>query len=167
MISLIAAVAHDRVIGHRNTMPWNLPADFQWFKDRTFGKQLIVGRKTFESIGKKPLPDRSHVILTRQEGYEVPKNCQCQVAHSIDHALQLVDQNGEIMVCGGAIVYEHFLPLAHRMYLTYIHHKFEGDVFFPEFSMSDWILINRTNHHEVDEFNQYPFSILTLEKAKG
>ncbi len=165
MISLIAAVAQNGVIGYRNAMPWNLPNDFRWFKEKTFGKQLIVGRKTFESIGKKPLPNRSHVILTTQRAYEIPSDCNCVLAHSIDQVLALTQENQETMVCGGGIVYQQFLPTADRMYLTYVHHDFEGDVFFPEFSPTQWSQINKRDYGP-DEENVYAYSIITFQKTK-
>jgi len=166
MISLIAAVAKNRVIGNKNAMPWDLPNDFRWLKEKTFGKQLVVGRKTFESIGKRPLPNRSHVILTTQRAYEIPSNCNCVLAHSVGQALALTQQNQEVMVCGGGIVYQQFLSMADRMYLTYIHHDFEGDVFFPEFSPTEWSQISRRDYNS-DEENAYAYSIITLEKTKG
>ena len=166
MISLIAAVAANGVIGNKNTMPWSLPNDFRWFKEKTFGKQLIVGRKTFDSIGRKPLPDRSHIILTTQRGYEVPSNCNCTLAHSLDQALVLVRESQEIMVCGGGIVYRQFIPIADRMYLTYIRQMFDGDVFFPDFSAAEWREVERGTYQS-DEENAYAYSIVTLEKTKS
>ena len=164
MISIIAALAQNGVIGKNNAMPWNLPGDFQWFLEKTFGKQLVVGRKTFESIEKKPLPDRTHVVLTTMHKYVVPADCT--LAHSIEDALKLMPYDQETMICGGAIVYRQFLPLADRMYLTHIHHSFEGDVFFPKFSFSKWREIAREESFP-DKENAYAFSIVTLEKRKS
>ena len=164
MISLIAAIAKNRVIGNKNAVPWNLPSDFRWFKEKTFGKQLIVGRKTFESIGKNPLPDRTHIIMTTRRDYEIPRNCS--LAHSMCHVQELMRPDQEVMVCGGGIVYQQFLPIADRMYLTYINHAFEGDVFFPEFPMAEWTQVERKNFQS-DEENAYAYTIVTLEKRKS
>ena len=164
MISLIAAVAQNGVIGNRNAMPWNLPTDFQWFKEKTLGKQLVLGRKTYESIGKKPLPNRTHIVLTSQRHYEVPKICT--LAHSIGHALSLMLHDQEVMVCGGGIVYRQFLPMAEKMYITRIRHPFKGDVFFPEVSMIEWKEIERKDF-PLNSTNAYAFSIITLVRREG
>lgn len=161
IISIIAAVAENRVIGNKNKLPWHLPADLAYFEEKTRGKTLIVGFKTFQSIGKKPLPGRKHIILYEDSGYKVPRGCF--IATSVDHALEMVKNNDEVMVCGGALVYKQFLPLAQRLYITYIHHTFEGDAYFPEFDMKDWKEVSREDH-QPDQKNQYPYSFVILER---
>ena len=141
-ISIIAAMAKNWVIGNKNSLPWHLPADFKYFKEKTTGKTIILGYNTFKSIGEKPLPSRKHIILSKED-IEIPNDCY--LAKSIDEALEIakgINNNeaafakgfGEprdVMVCGGAMVYKQFLPLADRLYLTYINQIFEGDTFFP------------------------------------
>jgi len=164
-ISIIAAIAENRVIGNKNKLPWHLPADFKYFKEKTLNKTIILGFNTFKSIGERPLPNRKHIILTNDLNYKVPENCF--LAKSIDEALEIAksQQVEELMVCGGAQVYKQFLPLADRMYLTYIHQDFEGNTFFPEFNRDDWQEINRENH-DPDEKNLYSYSFVVLERKK-
>ena len=154
-------MAENRVIGNKNKLPWHLPADFKWFKEKTLGKTVIMGLNTFKSIGEKPLPNRKHIILNKDNNYIVPQNCI--LATSIDQVLELVKNEEEVMVCGGASVYAQFLPLVQRLYLTYIHQNFEGDTFFPEFNMADWNEVSREDH-EPDEKNKYKYSFVVLER---
>ncbi len=178
---MISALAENRVIGNKNSLPWHLPADFKYFKEKTLNKTIILGLNTFKSIGEKPLPSRRHIILNKDANYKVPENCF--LATSIDQALKLsrslcdrgssmalpsgqkqrTIENCEIMVCGGASVYAQFLPLAQRLYLTYIHQTFEGDAFFPEFDMKDWIEVSRQDH-QPNEKNKYSYSFVVLER---
>src|SRR3989338_436288 len=144
MISMISAMAENRVIGNKNKMPWHLPADFKYFKEKTLNKTIVMGLNTFKSIGEKPLPKRKHIILTNDKNYKVPENCV--VALSIDEALKMIKQDEDVMICGGASIYKQFLPLANRLYLTYIHQNFEGDTFFPEFNMNEWQEESREDH---------------------
>ncbi len=178
IVSMIAAMAENRVIGNKNTLPWHLPADFKYFKERTLNKVIILGLNTFKSIGEKPLPNRKHVILNKDANYKVPENCF--LATSIDQALEiakkLAQETGqeEIMVCGGASVYTQFLPMAQRLYLTYIHQDFEGDTFFPEFNMAEWKEVSREDHEPDDPpspeaparqgKNKYKYSFVILER---
>jgi dihydrofolate reductase len=165
MISIIAAMDNDRVIGNNNSLPWNLPADMKRFKNLTAGKPIIMGSKTFESIGKA-LPDRDNIVLTDDENYKAPG---CKLAYSIEQAVSLAQQSPafqkhrEIMICGGASVYGQFLDRADRMYLTIIDHKFKGDAFFPEFDQSQW-QEKENIRHEPDENNRYHYSFLTLDR---
>lgn len=172
---MISALAENRVIGNKNTLPWHLPADFKYFKEKTLNKVIILGLNTFKSIGEKPLPSRKHIILSKDTNYNVPENCY--LATSIEQSLEIAkkltedeaafaDGSGaprEIMICGGASIYTQFLPLAQRLYLTYIHASFEGDTFFPEFDMADWKEVSREDH-EPDEKNKYKYSFVILEK---
>lgn len=163
MISMISALAENRVIGNKNALPWHLPADFKHFKEKTLGKTIILGLNTFKSIGEKPLPNRRHIILHTEANYKVPEGCF--LATSIDQALDIAKDDGEVMICGGASVYKQFLPLADRLYLTYIHQNFEGDTFFPEVRMQDWKEVSREDH-QPDEKNKYSYSFVVLEKKR-
>jgi len=159
MISLIAAMASNRVIGINNTLPWHLPADFKHFKAVTMGKPILMGRKTYESIGR-PLPGRTNIIITNNPSYTAEG---CHVVNSIEQALTLTNDDAEIMVIGGASFYQQTLPIAQRIYLTIIHHDFEGDAHFVEYDESIWREVER-NDFQPDEKNRYPYSFLTLEK---
>lgn len=177
MISIISAIAKNKVIGSKNGLPWHLPADFKYFKEKTAGKVLIMGLNTFKSIGEKPLPNRKHVILCDNPDYKVPgDNKDCFLVSSIEMALEVAKElsvkqgNDEIMICGGAFVYKQFLPLVDRLYLTYIHQDFEGDTYFPEFNMAEWKEISRQDF-EPDPSNasgqvknKWPYSFVVLDR---
>ena len=132
-ISLIAAVSRNGVIGHKGSIPWRLPADLKRFKQLTMGHPIVMGRKTFESLGK-PLPGWTNIIVTRQPDF---KACGALVARSLEEALRLCEGAEEVFVVGGASIYRQAIPLADRIYLTEIHQEFEGDTFFP-FDRSAW-----------------------------
>lgn len=142
-IALIAAMAANRVIGRDNQLPWHLPEDLQHFKRLTLGHHLIMGRKTFDSIGR-PLPGRTTIIVTRQLDYVPPAGCL--VAHSLENALALCAELPQVFVVGGAEVYRQALPLAHTLYLTEVDVVVEGDAFFPEFTTADWQETAREAH---------------------
>jgi dihydrofolate reductase len=133
-LSIIVAMANNRVIGLENQMPWHLSADLKRFKEITMGKPILMGRKTFESIGR-PLPGRTNIIISRNKAYS-PSGCQ--VFSSIEQALKAHKNATEIMVIGGSGIYKTLLPLTDRIYLTQINSTFEGDVFFPETKSSHW-----------------------------
>jgi len=158
-ISIIAAMSRNRVIGINNTLPWHLPADLKHFKSITMGKAIVMGRKTFESIGR-PLPGRTNIIITRNTGFQAEG---CTVVHSIEDALDLSVKQDEIMIIGGASFYEQILPRADRIYLTLIDEKFEGDALFPKYNQSDW---QETEHikHMPDEKNKYQYSFIVLNR---
>ena len=158
-LSIIAAMSANRVIGSHNDLPWSLPADWKRFKSLTMGHHLLMGRKTFESIGR-PLPGRTTVVITRQSSYSPT---EVLVAHSIEQALQLAAQDSEVFVAGGAQIYQQMLPLADRLSLTFIDKEFEGDTIFPNFEESDWKLIFKETR-EPDEKNAYHYSFLTYER---
>ena len=147
------------VIGQHNKLPWHLPADLKHFKRLTMGKPIVMGRKTFDSIGK-PLPGRTNIIVTRNPRFQVDN---CIVVHSIQEALDEVKTSNEIMVIGGASFYEQTFPLADRMYLTLIHHTFQGDAFFPRYEKDEWLEIERVDKSP-DENNPYPYSFIVLER---
>lgn len=159
VISIIAALAKNRVIGKDNKLPWNLPADLRRFKELTLGKPIIMGQRTFESIGKV-LPGRTNIVLTRDKSFLAPG---CILAYSIEEALKAAGDVEEVMVIGGANVFSQFLPLTNRMYLTLIDEDFEGDAFFPEFELSDWQETERIEN-QPDKENSYRYTFLTLER---
>lgn len=160
-ISLIVAMANNRVIGKANQLPWHLSADLKRFKAITLGKPVVMGRKTHESIGKA-LPDRKNIVLTTDLTYHAQ---DCQIAHSLDEVFTLLKNcSEEVMIIGGAKLYELFLPLAQRIYLTRVDVQVEGDAFFPLFDESDWVVVHQENH-SADARNDYPYSFLVLEKV--
>lgn len=158
-ISIIAALGQNNVIGKDNKLPWHLPADFKRFKQLTMGKPIILGSRTFESIGK-PLPGRINIILTRNNCSRRP---DVLFASSLEEAVALSQNHEELMICGGASVYKQFLPLATKMYLTLIHQAFQGNVFFPEYNKEEWQEVERIDN-EADDDNPYPYSFVVLTK---
>ncbi|MDW6001995.1 type 3 dihydrofolate reductase [Vibrio mangrovi] len=161
VISMIAAMASNRVIGKENQMPWHLPADFAWFKRCTLGKPIIMGRKTFESIGRA-LPGRQNIVITRNHDFHAEG---VDLADSFESALTLAAQAEEVMVIGGGSIYHTCLPMASRLYLTYIQAEIDGDTQFPEIG-PDW---NETYREEYvqDSKNAYDMSFVILEKNNG
>ena len=160
IISGIVAVSQNRVIGKDNQLPWRLPADLRHFKAITTGKPILMGRKTFESIGRA-LPNRCNVIITRDESFEAPG---CVVANSIEIAVSSVSYSDEIFVIGGAALFQQMLPMIKRLYLTLIHQLFDGDTLFPELDWSEWKEITREDY-QPDNQNHYAYSFITYEKV--
>lgn len=162
IISLIAAMGNGRVIGIENRLPWRLPADMKHFRVLTMGKPLLMGRKTFDSIGK-PLPGRTNIVVSRDPDFH-PEGVM--VARSIAEALSAENEAEEIMVIGGASFYAQLLPLAQRLYITEIHHDFPGDAFFPPWNPGEWHEIERDDH-AADGGDIYPYSFVILERCGG
>ena len=158
IISLIAAVDENQGLGKCNQLLCHLPADLKHFKQLTLGKPVIMGRKTFESIGK-PLPGRLNIVLSKQ----AMQIDGVTVVPSLHQALEMVHDKPEIMVIGGAGVFEQALPLAHRLYLTVIHHQFSADVFFPKIDMLAWRLLD-TSTLSHDEKNPYDMTFYHYER---
>jgi len=161
LISLIVAMGQNRVIGINNRLPWRLPAEMRYFRDTTMGKPIIMGRKTHESIGRA-LPGRQNIILTRSRTYE---SVGCTIVHSVQEALA-VAKGTEVMVIGGAQLYELFLPLADRIYLTQVETEFEGDSFFPRIDRGEWSEISRETF-EADGMNQYQYNVILFERNRN
>ncbi|MGW8178120.1 MAG: dihydrofolate reductase [bacterium] len=159
-LSIIAALASTRVIGLNNSLPWHLPADLCHFQRMTMGHYLLMGRKTFESFDGL-LAGRTIVVITRQADY---RHKGVYTVHSLPDAIKLAAKEEEVFIAGGAEIYSEALSLADRMYLTLIHHDFEGDTLFPEFEENDWKLTDRKDY-ESDDQNPYPFSFVTYEKV--
>lgn len=158
MISLIAALAVDRVIGMENAMPWNLPADLAWFKRNTLNKPVIMGRHTWESIGR-PLPGRKNIILSSQPGTDD----RVTWVKSVDEAIAACGDVPEIMVIGGGRVYEQFLPKAQKLYLTHIDAEVEGDTHFPDYEPDDWESVF-SEFHDADAQNSHSYCFEILER---
>lgn len=158
IISAIVAIAENHAIGKNNQLLWYLPNDLKHFKQITSGHTVIMGRKTYESVGK-PLPNRRNVIITRQK-IEIPG---CEVVNNIDAALGLCAAEQEAFIIGGAEIYKLAMPLTDRIYLTIVHRSFEGDAFFPPISISEWAETERQDF-EADEKNNIPYSFITLNR---
>lgn len=161
MLSIIVAVAENNVIGKDNDLIWKLPRDMKHFKETTTGHFIIMGRKTYESNGR-PLPNRTNVIITRDNNYKAEG---CIVVHSLEEALEKAKNDSEAFIIGGGVIYDLAMPIVDRIYLTKIHHSFEGDTYFPELNMEEWQEIDRRDF-EPDEKNKYPFTILTLDRKQ-
>lgn len=160
-ISLVAAMAKNRVIGKDNKMPWHLPADLAHFKKVTMSKPIVMGRKTYESIGR-PLPGRQNVVISRTEGLEIEG---CDVVHSIDSALELLEHEDEVMIIGGGFLYSQMIEQADKLYLTFIDLEVEGDTQFPQFEHLNLQQINQTEHRK-DDKNPYDYQFVDYEVLK-
>jgi dihydrofolate reductase len=164
-ISLIVAMATNRVIGKDNGLIWHLPNDLRFFKTKTMGKPMIMGRNTFDSIGK-PLPGRTNIVITRDTQY-APEGVV--VTHSLEEALTLArtiaekDNVSEIMIIGGAQIYEQSCALADRLYVTQVHAVLEGDAFFPEIDQTQWREVEREDFKRCEK-NPFDYSFVILDK---
>jgi dihydrofolate reductase len=166
-LSMIVAAAQNRVIGRDNALPWYLPNDLKYFKQTTLGKPIIMGRKTYESIGK-PLPGRTNIVITRQTDYQ-PDGVK--VVHSVAEARDLaesvclIDGQEEAMIMGGAEIYTLALPDADRLYLTEVHADVDGDAYFPEYDKTEWQEISREDF-SAEGSNPYNYSFVVYDKKR-
>jgi dihydrofolate reductase len=161
-ISAILAMSENRVIGHENQLPWYLPADLKYFKTITTGHPILMGRKTYDSIGR-PLPNRTNIVLTRNKAFKAPG---CIVVTSMQEAIQeagLINSK-DIFIIGGADVYKQCMSYISQIYLTTVHEQFEGDVFFPELNMSEWKEMKSLTHAP-DSENVYAYTFSLLERV--
>ncbi len=158
-ISIIVAVDENNGIGKNNQLPWHLPADLKHFKNITTGHPIIMGRKTFDSIGK-PLPNRRNIVLTRQKDLKIEG---AEVFSSIDEAIEACAGQNEIFIAGGAEIFKQSLQKSTKLYLTIIGHTFDADTWFPEIDQNRWIEVERTEH-EPDEKNAYPYTFINYIK---
>ncbi|KJY83580.1 diacylglycerol kinase [Vibrio galatheae] len=158
IVSMIAAMAQDRVIGKDNQMPWHLPADFAWFKRCTLGKPVVMGRKTYESIGR-PLPGRHNIVISRDATLTIEG---VTTVTSIDEALQSAGDAEEVMIIGGGTIYQACLPQANKLYVTYIDAQIEGDTQFPEWGAS--FQETYSENYAADEKNDYDMRFVVLER---
>ncbi|PXY99478.1 type 3 dihydrofolate reductase [Gilliamella apicola] len=164
ILSVIVAMAHNRVIGLNNQMPWHLPADLAWFKKNTLNKPVIMGRKTFESIGR-PLPNRHNIVISRQIESINNKISNVSWVKSIDEAISLAQkqQPDEVFIIGGGNIYQQVLPLIERLYLTHIDAELQGDTYFPDYLSEQWQVIYQEDH-QADEKNSYPYQFKILQR---
>ena len=164
-LSIIVAMAENRVIGRENDLPWRLPADLRYFKSKTLGKPCLMARKTFESLGGA-LRGRTNIVLTRNELYTAEG---AHVVNTIEEGLKIAERylgdDEEIMILGGATLYEEILPRVDRLYITEVHESFDGDTRFPEFDRSEWKETSREDH-PADEANAYPYSFVLLDRIR-
>ncbi len=163
IISLIVAADENNLIGGGNKLLWHLPDDMKRFRELTDGHPVIMGRKTYESIGKA-LPNRRNIIISRQEDYKI---AGCDVVDSLDRAYKLIenDPSDEAFVIGGGEIYRQAMDHADRIYLTRVHSEFIGDTFFPELDLRLWVETDR-KEHPVDDQHQYSFTFLTYEQRR-
>ncbi len=159
LVTLIVAVADHGVIGRANSLPWHLPEDLKRFKRLTMGKPMIMGRKTFESIGK-PLPGRRNIVVTRDTNY---RREGVEVVNSVDQALELAADAPEVMIIGGAELFRVFVPRAGRIHLTRVHGTIDGDVMWPALDIRQWEVIE-SERHEADERHAYAMTFEVWEK---
>jgi dihydrofolate reductase len=159
VIKIIVATSRNRVIGNDNTLIWNLPADLKNFKRLTTGSAIIMGRKTYESIGK-PLPYRRNIIITRDKNYKVDN---CEIVNSLEEALLICFEN--CFIIGGGEIYKQVLPIADEIYLTLIDEDFEGDTYFPEIKEEEWFEVSK-EYFEPDEKNKHKYSFIKYERYK-
>jgi len=164
IISFVVAMDLNRLIGDGDGLPWRLPDDMRHFRRITMGKPVLMGRKTYESIPARfrPLSGRSNIVLTCQETYYAPG---CTIVHTLAAALAAAAGEPEIMVIGGAVLYEQLLPQADRLYLTLVEGEFEGDVYFPYLDMTQWRELSREEHGR-DPYHTVPFTFLLLERLR-
>ncbi len=163
MLSIIVAVAENNVIGKDNKLIWHLPEDLKRFKKLTTGHTIIMGRKTFESLGRV-LPNRKHVILCNDMELNIEDE-NVEVLEDISMLKQYIDSTEENFIIGGATIYKLLLPYANKIYLTLIHEKFEGDVFFPEIDEREWKIVE-TEKGLKDEKNPYDYEYITYTREK-
>jgi dihydrofolate reductase len=161
MITIIAAAGENNSLGKDNDLVWHLPDDFKRFKELTSGNYILMGRKTFETF-PKPLPNRKHLIITRQEEYSVPENCF--VFDSIQSAFDEVLSDNDIWIIGGGEIYKQSMGIADRIELTRVHSEFEADTFFPEIG-EEWELVSE-EYHPSDDRHKYDFTYLTYDRRK-
>jgi dihydrofolate reductase len=163
IISMIAAVAENNVIGKNNDLPWHLPDDMKYFMQTTKGHFVIMGRRNYESIPEKfrPLPNRTNIVVTSQNSFEAPG---CEVVHSLENALAFcrTANQEEVFLIGGSRIYQEGFAFANKLYLTEVKASMDGDVFFPEFNRGDWKETSRISHL-MDDRHQYNFDFVILE----
>ncbi|MTI62995.1 type 3 dihydrofolate reductase [Methylophaga sp.] len=160
-LAIIVATDEQGLIGKDNDLPWRLSADLQHFKRVTMDKPIIMGRRTHESIGR-PLPGRQNIVISSRDNYQAQG---CDVVNSLDEALALCRAQEEVMIMGGASLYQQTLALADKLYLTLVHTRLEGDTWFPDWSAEEWKLVSREDH-QADEKNDYDYSFLLYQRIR-
>ena len=159
MVSIIVAIAQNGTIGDKNSLLWHIKEDMRFFRTTTSGHAVVMGRKTFESLGSRPLPKRTNIVITRADRvFE-----GALTAHSLEEAIRLAEDDEEIFIIGGAQIYREALRVADRMYITRVMHDYEGDTSFPDIDLSEWELVAEEKHDRGEEY-EYPFAFLTYER---
>lgn len=158
-LSIVVAISANNAIGKNNQLLWHLPADLKHFKEITSGHPIIMGRKTYDSIGR-PLPNRRNIVITRQSGLTIPN---VEVVLSLEEAISICKAENEVFVIGGAEIYKQALAYTNTIYLTTVHQSYEADVFFPELKENEWIETTK-EYHEADEKNNIAYTFSTLER---
>ena len=159
MISIIVAIAQNGTIGDKNALLWHIKEDMRFFRTTTSGHPVIMGRKTFESLGSKPLPKRKNIVITRSDvEFE-----GAFVAHSLEEAIAMADDDAEVFIMGGAQIYAQALDIANRMYITRVERDYEGDTSFPEVDYSKWKLVAEERYERGEDYDS-PFSFLTYDR---
>lgn len=160
MVSIIVAIAQNGTIGDKNALLWHIKEDMRFFRTTTSGHPVIMGRKTFESLGSKPLPKRTNIVITRAEReFE-----GALTAHSLEKAIRMAGDDEEIFIMGGAQIYREALPVVDRMYITHVGRDYEGDTVFPEIDYSKWKLVDVVRHERGEEY-EYPFEFRTYDRV--
>jgi len=162
MISIIVAIAENYAIGKNNDLLWHISEDMKLFKRITTGRTVVMGKRTFESLPRRPLPNRRNVVITDIPGERIGG---CDMAYSMHEAIALCPKEEENFIIGGASVYKQFLPFTDRLYLTRVHKPFDGDVFFPEIDFSEWRLLSREDFPESDN-NDFTYSFEVYDRIK-
>lgn len=158
-LSIIVAMDEQGIIGKDNDLPWNLPNDLKYVREKTLGRSILLGRKNYESIGK-PLPGRRNIILTRDNGYKAEG---CEVIHSWEDVFFLCSGEEEVFIFGGAEIYELYMPHVTKMYITRIHESFEGNTYFPTLNWTEWQEVSSTEGIQ-DEKNIYPHTFQVFKR---
>ena len=159
MVSIIVAIAQNGTIGDKNSLLWHIKEDMRFFRTTTSGHAVVMGRKTFESLGSRPLPKRTNIVITRADRvFE-----GALTAHSLEEAIRLAEGDEEIFIIGGAQIYREALRMADRVYITRVMHDYEGDTSFPDIDLSEWELVAEEKHDRGEEY-EYPFAFLTYER---
>jgi dihydrofolate reductase len=163
MISLIVAIAENYAIGKNNDLLWHIPEDMKMFKRITSGHKIIMGKKTYLSLPFRPLKNRENIVITdrREDDFE-----RCTVVYSVAEALEKATGNDESFIIGGASIYQQFLPFTDRMYITWVHKKFEGDVFFPSIDLNEWKITSQEDF-PVDEQLGFSYSYTIYDRVKS
>ncbi|MDA7025710.1 dihydrofolate reductase [Bacillus sp. CLL-7-23] len=159
MISFIFAMDRNNLIGQNNDLPWHLPEDLKYFKKVTSGHPVIMGRKTFESIGK-PLPNRRNIVVTSNRNITIP---DCEILYSVQEIVKFASKEEECFVIGGSTLYRELFPFAEKLYMTKIDEAFEGDRYFPEFAENEWEMVSRKKGLK-DDKNPYNYEFLVYQR---
>ncbi len=160
-ISIIVAVAKNNAIGKDNKLLWHLSEDLKRFKELTSGHYIIMGKNTYYSLPKRPLPNRTHIVLTDVPDEQID---DCIMAYSIEDAISKMDQDNKNFIIGGASIYRQFLPHADKLYITWVHKNFDADTFFPEVDEKEWKVVSKEDFLEPNEKNPYPYSYMIYER---